>query len=237
MHSRNNSVSDKMSQSNKEIIKEIKRDLIRFVPTFQKRASRKTKRERVARMFNASCDYTKQSQAIIAPRRKAESDRSLVNSTCDSSQKTKSSEKLMLSQPTNENFNFTAKKLVYPSVRKLKNWMSSKRKASGVDSGLKNILFDHIDSNMKHFNLQVTQEIEAPSVSSKANQNLYPLKLPEIQKLSNDFKQIKVNHKKTGIMRRNGLLLEHIMHERIRSKEVYQPGLQHYRNRYSTRVK
>lgn len=101
---------------------------------------------------------------------------------------------------------------------------------------LKKILYDHINKNMKHMNLRVSKEIEAPSVT-KISTNLYPFKLPQIQKLDSDFKRITTNHKRAGIMRRNKLLLEHIMHERIRNKQIgyiYKNGQQQYRTNIST---
>mmetsp|Transcript_16617 Transcript_16617/g.14512 ORF Transcript_16617/g.14512 Transcript_16617/m.14512 type:complete len:111 (-) Transcript_16617:100-432(-) len=81
---------------------------------------------------------------------------------------------------------------------------------------LRRILFDHINKNMKHMNLRVSGEIETPAVTTQT----YHMKLPEVKKLGSQFRRIKINHKKTGIMRRNKLLLEHIMHERIRNGGV-----------------
>ena len=86
---------------------------------------------------------------------------------------------------------------------------------------------------MKHLNLKVSKEIEAPSVS-KMGTDVYQMKFPEVKNLESDFIQIKVNHKKNGIMRRNKLLLEHIIRERIKMNESYQLPLPFYRTNIST---
>lgn len=119
-----------------------------------------------------------------------------------------------------ENSEFIAEELVYPSVNKLKTWMSIPEGNPAQDvKGLKRILLDHIKNNMKFMNLKISNEIEGPSVT-KFSTETYHLKLPDVPKLEKDFKQIKVNHKKNGIMRRNKLLLEHIIHERIRKNMI-----------------
>ena len=125
------------------------------------------------------------------------------------------------------------KKLVYPSVRKLKT-MIKKSLSTEKDQSkqFKRILVSHIDKNMKHMNLKVSKEIEKPSVSKMSTQ-IYPMRLPEIQKLSTEFKKIQRKHNKAGIMRRNKLLLEHILHERVKSKQIYRPGLQNFRTNVS----
>lgn len=81
-------------------------------------------------------------------------------------------------------------------------------------------------------NLRVSGEIEAPSVAGMSTQTL-PMQLPQIQKLGTQFKRIKINHNKTGIMRRNKLLLEHIMHERIRGHQMLNSGLQNFKTNVS----
>ena len=125
------------------------------------------------------------------------------------------------------------KKLVYPSVRRLKTWMSqSVTEEIQKPKQLRKILFDHINKNMRYMNLRVSKEIEQPSVSNCSTQ-VYHMKLPEIEKLDSEFKRIQINHKKAGIMRRNKLLLEHIMHERIRTKQIFRPGLQNFKTNVS----
>jgi hypothetical protein len=116
---------------------------------------------------------------------------------------------------------YSPKKLVYKSVRKLNTWMKkSKTKNTRETKHLKTILFHHINKNMKHMNLRVSGEIESPSISKFHSEKIIT-KLPQIENLGTEFQRIKVNHQNTGIMRRNKLLIEHIMHERIRNQQRY----------------
>lgn len=243
MHSRNSSIKEVMTDYNKEIIKDIKRDLIKFIPKLTRRSGRKMNNVELAR-FNLSSSYGGSYNTIKEMTgsnlsQLSKCDPSLFNSVSDfkvRSRKVQSSKRATISKTVIpcEEITMTAKKLVYPSVKKLKRLMANADDGKAKENKqLRKILYEHINKNMKHLNLKVTQEIEAPSISN-ANANLYHLKLPEIQHLENDFKRIKTYHKKTGIMRRNKLLLEHIMHERIRGKEIYQQGLNHYRTNIST---
>lgn len=240
MHSRNNTAEELMTANEKSILKEIKRDLIRFVPPLVRRTRKFSKEFETPERYNFSCDYGKtfdhQNPTMAFSLKcqefanKSLSDFKMRVKTSQSTERAGKA-KILVSR---EDKSYNPKKLVYPSVKKLKNWMNTTEGRTIKEvSQLKKILFDHINKNMKHLNLKVSKEIEAPSIS-KISRNAHPMKLPEIQKLDRDFKRIKVNHKNTGIMRRNKLLLEHIMHERIRSKQIYKPGLQHYRTNIST---
>ena len=162
----------------------------------------------------------------------------LFKSTCDSQilcTTSHSAERTTIASKrhSKENKEYNAKKLVYPSVRRLKTWMSKSVCEDPVQNKqLRKILYDHINKNMRHMNLKVSGEIERPSVTKLSTQN-YPMKLPQIQKLRSEFKKIKTNHRKVGIMRRNKLLLEHIMHERIRKQPDFRPGVQNFRTKVS----
>lgn len=240
MSSRNNlNRSEALTAQQKHVLKEIKRDLIRFVPPMVRRTRKQTREFDTPDKSSTSSDYGKtfdHRNPTIASSKKCQENfrRSIsdVKSRMSTSHSTECTgrNKIVSSKEIKE---YNPKKLVYPSVRRLKKWMTS---SVGEDfselKNLKKILFDHINKNMKHLNLRVSKEIEVPSVT-KSTVNPLPMKLPEIQKLGGEFKRITVNHKKTGIMRRNKLLLEHIMHERIRHQQVYKPTIQHYRTNIS----
>lgn len=239
MSARNTASQERVSLSEKSIIKDIKRDLIKFVPPLARRARRNTAEFEASTKATVSCDYGKtfdhMNPTVSFSQKRQDG---FYTSVCEEKLRVASSQSVdrkkrrrMLSQREVKSYN--PKKLVYPSVRKLKKWMTnSEAKTQPKSKNLKKILFDHINKNMKHMNLKVSQEIDMPSVS-KMNTQTFPMKLPEIQKLGGEFKRIQVIHKKTGIMRRNKLLLEHIMHERIRNKQIQISDLQGYKTNVS----
>uniref|UniRef100_A0A7S3J6H2 Uncharacterized protein n=1 Tax=Euplotes harpa TaxID=151035 RepID=A0A7S3J6H2_9SPIT len=237
MHSRNSSVMPQMSANEKNMIKEIKRELIRYIPPVLRRSRRKTKELEVSDLGSAA-EYGKtQDHMVPTVSFRGKCTDSMYKSIIDfkiRASTSQSTERIgtHTTQIFKEDNNALAEKLVYPSVKKLKKWMAiSGRETKEVDV-LKSIIFDHIKKNMRHLNLKITKEIEAPSVM-KFSTNHYQVKLPEIQNLDHDSKIVKEHHK-NGIMRRNKLLLEHILLERIKKKEIYQTGLQHYRTNIST---
>lgn len=108
----------------------------------------------------------------------------------------------------------------------------SRSDCKSKNKDLKRILFSHINKNMIAKNLKISQEMEAPSLS-KVENSAHVMPISEVQKLGKDFRRIKVKHKKLGIMRRNKLLLEHIMHERIKEKEIFQDENSSYQTNIS----
>jgi hypothetical protein len=229
-HSRNNPSQSDIANWNK-VMKEVKRDLIRFIPPVARR--RKLTKISDGSDCSTSCEYGRsvdhQIPTISFSRKCMDGIYRSVTELCPRVSTSHSTERTARKPRVNrEEKSYNPKKLVYPSVKKLKNWMTtSEGKQYQENKELRRILFDHINKNMRHMNLKVSQEIEAPYISNLGNTS-NQVKLPKIQKLETDYKRIRVTHKKTGIMRRNKLLLEHIMHERIRSKEVNQPSLQNY---------
>ena len=229
-HSRNNPSQSDITNWNK-VMKDVKRDLIRFIPPVARR--RKITKLSDGSDCSTSCEYGRsvdhQIPTISFGRKCTDGLYRSVTDLCPRISTSHSTERTARKPKVNrEEKSYNPKKLVYPSVKKLKNWMTTTEgKESQEDQALRKILFDHINKNMKHMNLKVSQEIETPYIT-KLGVTSNQTKLPKIQKLETEYKRIRVTHKKTGIMRRNKLLLEHIMHERIRSKEVSHPSLQHF---------
>jgi len=253
MHSPTPSDLCRTSLTEKKIIKEVKRDLIRFMPSMVRRTRRATRdfeskvgtclfeygktlerrqsdefnSSQPKNMRNSSKEYSKildhQNPTFSSSKKHPEVHHKSISYLCPRVNSSHSIEPTTRNKihVNREEKVYDPKKLVYPFVKKLKSCISI--------SNRKKILYDHINRNMKHKNLKVSQEFEVPSVSKLTN-NTHFTTLPMIPKLGKDYKMIKVNHKKTGIMRRNKLLLEHIMHERIRSKEIYRTGLGHYKS-------
>lgn len=171
----------------------MKRDLIRFVPLLNRMTKRKTKEFDRTELHNISVEWTKTYDHMIPTI-------SFRNKCNDSTQKSISDfkKRAYTSQSTErvgrpktliskEDQNYSAEKLVYPSVRKLKNMMANWEGTSGREvKTLKRILFDHINKNMKHMNLRISKEIEAPSVTEMSN-HVYHMKFPEVRNLENDF--------------------------------------------------
>lgn len=232
---------EQLNQAEKSVIKDMKRELIKFIPLIRRRTRSHIREFGTPATEGRSSDYGKtydhmnptissnQKRWDVLARTMGSS--KIILSASKSSERTttrrKLSRELKVSNP---------KKLVYPSVRKLKTMMHrSVSNEKDQSKQFRRILFDHINKNMKHLNLKVSKEIEKPSVSKMSTQ-IYPMRLPEIQKLGTQFKKIQINHKKAGIMRRNKLLLEHIMHERVSSKQIFRPGLQNFRTNVSVNL-
>lgn len=227
-----------LSRSEKNVIKDMKRDLMKIVSLVKRRTRSQSRSYASPKQTVESSDYGSPQEHMnptISSAQKrwdvtlrtlalAKMKMSAWKSAERSSNQKKLSREIKIGNP---------KKLVYPSVRKLKNLVTESL-STGEDQSLqfKRILVDHIHKNMKHMNLKVYKEIERPSVS-KMSTHVYPMRLPEIKKLDSEFKKIQKKHHRAGIMRRNKLLLEHIMHERVKTTQVYWPGAQNFRTSVS----
>ena len=195
MSKRSNDREERLSLSGKTLIKDIKRDLLKFIPLVRRRTRRNTNDFWTPEKGNTLPDYGK----TIDPKnptklRSRKSSERLLQSVWESNTQlslTKSAERTTIKAKRldKEMKNYNPKKLVYPSVRRLKTWMSkSVCEEPSENKQLKKILFDHINKNMKHMNLKVSQEIEMPSVTKLSTQ-AYPMKLPQIQKLGSEYQK------------------------------------------------
>jgi len=79
--------------------------------------------------------------------------------------------------------------------------------------GKKFVLDDYIRSQ----NMSMTKEVVAPSLREiKTDKKLFDTN--KIKYCLDDLKKIKTKHEQEGIMRRNKLLIEHIVYQRIKDK-------------------
>ena len=66
--------------------------------------------------------------------------------------------------------------------------------------------------------IRIAKEIVVPSLQMfKTDKALFST--PKIKHVEPDIRKIKVKHEHDGIMRRNKLLIEHILYERMKQKE------------------
>lgn len=130
MSSRNYKSQTRISLSNKTIMKDIKRDLIKFVPLIARRTRRSTRDFESPDKAMVSCDYGKtfdhMNPTVSSNQKRCDI---IYSSICEIKPRVNSSNSVertnkrkLLSKRDEKEYN--PKKLVYPSVRKLKSWMN-----------------------------------------------------------------------------------------------------------------
>ena len=73
-------------------------------------------------------------------------------------------------------------------------------------------------------NLRIAREVKVPSLRPASVEGKYPLR----QQQDSYGQDMELKHEKDGVMRRNKLLLEHIMHERCVKERRVSSSIQYY---------